>query len=432
MRISALLLGVCILLTGCSNPFADYRETEHLLVIQTMGIDRESGGVRLSLAASSEGVGNAPRVLTASGETVAEAMERIYDYSFEDEVFCYNVKNVLIGESAAEEGIEEFLGFICRSPEMRLDVPVFIVKGRSAEQIITDAGDDERGIADIMQNVQQKLKRRGGTPFTGVDILRSLKRGGSALVCALSLDEASEDVPDAKEENTTGQTGGETTGQTGTDAAGQNGGESTGQDGGEEKSVFPKAASSPAPSAEPNAKERGQTAASAGYAVIRDGKLCRYIDVREAVAADMLLNRGGVHEIEVNDLYGSRVTLEVTNASSSFSPRWDGDTLTGQEVHISAQYSVLETFGHSELESAQYVDALTAALETELLSRAGAVLTATGDLKADFLALGSTVERSRPEKYRSMKARFPELLPGLEFQVTVSCRLKHTNDMKDL
>ena len=408
MRISALLLCVCILLTGCSNPFADYRETEHLLVIQTMGIDRESGGVRLSLAASSEGVGNAPRVLAASGETVAEAMERIYDYSFEDEVFCYNVKNVLIGESAAEEGIEEFLGFICRSPEMRLDVPVFIVKGRSAEQIITDAGDDERGISDIMQNVQQKLERRGGTPFTGVDILRSLKRGGSALVCALSLDEASEDVPEDKEEK----------------AAGQNGGE--------DKSILPSPAAESEPPAATGANEQGQTAASAGYAVIRDGKLCKYIDVREAVAADMLLNRSGVHEIEVNDLYGSRVTLEVTNASSSFSPRWDGDTLTGQEVHISAQYSVLETFGHSELESAQYADALTAALETELLSRAGAVLTSTGDLKADFLSLGSYVERSRPEKYRSMKARFPELLAGLEFQVTVSCRLKHTNDMKDL
>ena len=403
-----MLLCVCILLTGCSNPFADYRETEHLLVIQTMGIDRESGGVRLSLAASSEGVGNAPRVLAASGETVAEAMERIYDYSFEDEVFCYNVKNVLIGESAAEEGIEEFLGFICRSPEMRLDVPVFIVKGRSAEQIITDAGDDERGISDIMQNVQQKLERRGGTPFTGVDILRSLKRGGSALVCALSLDEASEDVPEDKEEK----------------AAGQNGGE--------DKSILPSPAAESEPPAATGANEQGQTAASAGYAVIRDGKLCKYIDVREAVAADMLLNRSGVHEIEVNDLYGSRVTLEVTNASSSFSPRWDGDTLTGQEVHISAQYSVLETFGHSELESAQYADALTAALETELLSRAGAVLTSTGELKADFLSLGSTVERSRPEKYRSMKARFPELLAGLEFQVTVSCRLKHTNDMKDL
>ena len=416
MRISALLLCVCILLTGCSNPFADYRETEHLLVIQTMGIDRESGGVRLSLAASSEGVGNAPRVLAASGETVAEAMERIYDYSFEDEVFCYNVKNVLIGESAAEEGIEEFLGFICRSPEMRLDVPVFIVKGRSAEQIITDAGDDERGISDIMQNVQQKLERRGGTPFTGVDILRSLKRGGSALVCALSLDEASEDVPEDKEEKAAGQNG--------TDAAGQNGGE--------DKSILPSPAAESEPPAATGANEQGQTAASAGYAVIRDGKLCKYIDVREAVAADMLLNRSGVHEIEVNDLYGSRVTLEVTNASSSFSPRWDGDTLTGQEVHISAQYSVLETFGHSELESAQYTDALTAALETELLSRVGAVLASTGDLKADFLSLGSSVERSRPEKYRSMKARFPELLAGLEFQVTVSCRLKHTNDMKDL
>lgn len=415
---------MCILLSGCSNPFADYRETEHLLVIQTMGIDRESGGVRLSLAASSEGIGNTPRVLAASGETVAEAMARIYDYSFEDEVFCYNVKNVLIGESAAEEGIEEFLGFICRSPEMRLDMPVFIVKGRSAEQIITEAGDDERGISDIMQNVQQKLKRRGGTPFTGVDILRSLKRGGSALVCALSLDEASEDVPEDKEEKPSGQSGGESAGQNGTDAAGQNGGE--------EKSIPPSPAAESEPPAASGANEQGQTAASAGYAVIRDGKLCKYIDVREAVAADMLLNRGGVYEIEVNDLYGSRVTLEVTNASSSFSPRWDGDTLTGQEVHISAEYSVLETFGHSELESAQYADALTAALETELLSRAGAVLTSTGDLKADFLALGSTVERSRPEKYRSIKARFPELLPGLEFQVTVSCRLKHTNDMKDL
>lgn len=374
-KIISPMLAAALLLSGCSNPFADHRDIEHLLVIQTMGIDTDRGSVVLSLASAADSSGGEPKRLSALGSTVTAAMERIYDCSFEEELFCYHVKSVLVGEKAAEEGIDGLLGYICRSPIMRIDVPMFVVRSAKAGDVIMEAGDGERGISEIMQNLSRKLDRRDGGSFTAKDIMRSLRRSGSALITALSYEESTEEGSEEGE---------------------------------------------------------NRTAAPGGYAVIRDGKLCKFIEPADAAAADMLLSRSGIYNIEVADSHGGKVVLEVSDGKAELTPIWDGGVLKGIAAHVSAQYSVLETNGRSELQNAEYVDGLTAALETELLQRAGNVLRTSADLKSDFLGLVNCVERSDPESLRAMKQSFPDKLPGLEFQVTVSCRISHTNDMKDL
>lgn len=376
-----LILSLLLPLSGCAGMAANYREIEQLTLIQTMGLDSSGGGVLLSLASAGDAEGNAPRLFSASGSTISEAMDRIYNRSFEGEIFCAHVRQVLIGEKAAEEGIEDYLNYICSSPVIRVDVPLYVVRGAEAQELIMDSGDGEAGTAEILLNLEERLERSGGEPgFATAYVLRSLKRYGSVLVRALEFVDAAEESDEA----------------------------------------------------EGTQDEPPKTAAYAGYAVIRGDRLCKYIDREDAAAADLLMNRAGISYIEVADGSGGTAVLELSGGGAEIEPVWRAPgELRGFDIHIDARFSVLETNSRSDLESAEYADRLTAALEEELLGRANSVLKSSASLKADFLGLAGEAERQAPDYYAQLGQDFTELLPELEFSVTVGAKLMHTNNMKE-
>lgn len=92
-RIAAVLV-LAALLTGCSGGsiYSNYRELEQLMVIQTLGFDRTSGGVRLSASSGSESgaeqsgsAGVARLAAEAPSFTLAE--EKMQDYSAREDLF---------------------------------------------------------------------------------------------------------------------------------------------------------------------------------------------------------------------------------------------------------------------------------------------------------------------------------------------------------
>ena len=89
-------------LSGCKSIYNNYKEIEQLLVIQTMGLDTQGGGVLLSLASAAGSNGSSPRRLQSGGESITTAMERIYNYSYEEQLFLSHVGQLIIGEDAAE------------------------------------------------------------------------------------------------------------------------------------------------------------------------------------------------------------------------------------------------------------------------------------------------------------------------------------------
>ena len=64
-----LILSFLPSFSGCGSIYTNYREIEHLLVIQTMGLDYIPGGVRISLASDSgpEPAAEAREILTPPG-----------------------------------------------------------------------------------------------------------------------------------------------------------------------------------------------------------------------------------------------------------------------------------------------------------------------------------------------------------------------------
>ena len=378
-----LVLMLCtaelLLFAGRGGLRGNYREVEELLVIETMGLDKTLDGVTLSLAAAGDSEDKVAR-MEADGVSVSAAMERIRSHSYEEELFCPHIGRLLIGEKLAEGGIESTLAYICRSPELRLDMPLFVVRGGEASDAVMTVGSGDKGICDVMRIIEQDAERRGESGLTtAAQVLRDTARCGSSLICALELGRASESIesPDAE-------------------------------------------------SAQPEAR----SIAPIGYAILREGRLCRYLSPEQAVAVRLLINKPGRATIDLRDRHGEAAVLELNGGGCKIHPVWDGDTLKGVDIACEARASLLERGGRGALNEAEDLDYLTARLESKLAGYLSAALQASKELKADYLCLAETLERADPAAWKALDRDFIDLLPELELQVTVSAKLNQMNDME--
>lgn len=405
----SLLIIICMLLSlsGCSGIYSNFRELERLLVIQTMGIDFAEEGVGISLASGAKSDGSSPVRLFSTGVSVTSAVAHILSYSQEQELFLSHTSHVVLGEEAAKNGINGYLSYICRSPNLRTDIPLYIVKGGTAQEAVMQVGDGSKGISEVLEAVRANVDERGDSKaFSASDLLRDLERNGSGLVCAI---ECSPSI----QEGGTKQEGGSGS-SSGTDSAESP--DSTGGSGsGEEKQ-----------------EKQALTAAAVGYGVIRGDRLCAYIDKEQAIGVGLLLNIVGISDIVVKDRYATPVTLELDQGSSEIKPVWAEDgSLEMLDIQIKAAANIAEIGGGGHFSEPDYEDYLTAQLETAVSERVSSVIQLSKTLQADFLGLGNIVEMDDAEKYRALGGDFASLLPGLTVRISVSGQIKHTNDIRD-
>lgn len=418
-RFLSLLIIICSFpaFSGCSSIYSNYREIQQLMVVQTMGVDREKGAMQVSMAAAAEASGGGPRRMSAQGGTITAAIDRAYKLSYEEEIFLSHVNHLLVGEAAAEEGMDAILDYVCQSPTMRIDIPLYIVRGGTANQAVMEVGDNSKGISEVMQTVHESFASPSNSHvFTVADTINSLLRYGSALVCAVECVPSSESISPGKSEDTQ-----QSSSQSGQQNSGQGDQQGEGQ-----------AAQQDQAAQEKTQEENPLMAVPAGYAVIREGKLCKFIEPEEAAAVGLITGSLPIISITVKDRNGKNASLELNQGSADITPVWDGrGQLKGLNVQAQVKASVLETDSWEHGDSNEYINHLTAQLESAISQRLSSLLRTSMKLKADFLGLAGQVERKSPENYRLMNQSFPELLPGLELQITVSGQLSHTNDMKE-
>ena len=275
---------------------------------------------------------------------------------------------ILVGQEEAEHGLGELLGNVCRSADLRLDMPLYIVRGGSAEDMVLGAGSGERGITEILRAADSRSERREAEPNgSAAALLRSLSRRGGALARALRYEKAAEDG--------------------------------------------------------------GMTAVDAGLGVLADGVLAAWIEPEDALGVELL--RGGTagRELSVLDLGGLPAALALQRGESRVIPVWNEDgSLRGLDVLAQVRAAVLETAGDGGEDPDHYEDYLTAQLESAVSERIGRILRLARQLKLDFLGLEERVSLASPERWRALDAPLGELLDSLEISITVRGELLHSYD----
>ncbi len=421
-----IIISSLLSLSGCGGIHTNYREIQQLMVVQTMGLDQEEGSVRVSMAAAAEASGNGPRRMSATGGTGSTAIDRAYELSYEEEIFFSHVNHILVGEAAAQEDMDSFLDYLCQSPELRIDIPLYIVREGTAEQAVMEVGDGSRGISEVMQAVREVFATASNSRvFTVADTISSLERYGSALVCAIRCEPGSESTPPQ------GGSSGETEESAQGEEQGQSG-ENMQQGQSEEEARQAQETGEGGSQQSQKEADTPLMAGMAGYGVIRDGKLCKYLEPELSVAVGLMTGGVPISFIAVEDMDGRPCSLEVYDGSAQLNPVWAGPgELKGLELQVEVTASVMESGPSQSSGTEEYINYLTGQLESAVSEQLSSLLQSSMQLKADFLGLAGKVERSSPENFRLMEQDFTEVLPSLELQISVSGRLSHTNDIKE-
>ena len=346
---------------------AQARELEQLLVVQTMGLDRSAEGLRLSLASKGGSeADSAPVRLAGSGPSAAAARERIRAGVSDEDLFCAHISHLLIGEETAAQGIGPLLDELCRSRDLRLSLPVYILRGGDAAEAVLGVGDEKTGVCDALASVDSDLSARGdGRTTPAAELLRDLARFDSALVCAVALQ------PSAESDES------------------------------------------------PEAPERPRTLVPAGYAVLRGGALCGFLDRELAVGVGFLTGDTGACEITVTDQAGLPLTLSLRGGRCDLTPQFDENgRLCGLELHAEAEAVLAEGAAGNTEESY-----LRMMLERELSGRILQVLRLSQEWKADFLGLQGKLERAAPGRRGALRRDLAALWPTLPLTVSVSATM---------
>ena len=326
-----IVCALALVLSGCAL-FPSRPRGEELAVVQAMGLDGAGGELRLSLVTAADSSrGEGPVRMRGTGATIPAAAARIDGRAAEEELFLAHTAALLLGEESARKDVESALRYVCRSREIRMDVPLLIVRGASAETALLETGDERVGAAELLGALAASAPTRDGEPLPSVGLIAGrLAEGKCALAAALAC----------------------------------------------------------VPSSEGAEGESPLTLSPAGYAVLRNGALAAFIEPEEAAAVDLLRGAKGVHDFVVSDPDGRLVTLQTAPGSAETRlVRGEDGAPEAIELTLRVPASVVAVDGAGELSDEAYADALAAALEREILRRALSVLQLERSLGAEFLPL---------------------------------------------
>lgn len=366
-----------LLLSGCSasgSIFANYREIEQLQLVQTLGLDGDDRELTLTVATGKPLDGSKPTVISRTARGLVQAITGIQDYSASEQIFFPHVQYILLGEDYAKNGLRDILDYVERDVRLRTGTELFVLRAATARELMTGTGDEQYTVTAILDSVRRDVNYRGDSHvFTLRETARSLGENGAALICAVRAVNI-------------------------------------------EGSVF--------------LTEPGLTAVPDGYGVLKDGKLAGYISARNAEGASLLLDTLGTAVISLNDSAGDTVTLETTGSSASLRPIWTAEgKLDHIEVKAGLRAAVSEPDSRQKmLESREYTRLLEEALAGDMEKRVLSVLDTSSRLDADFLGLGSTLNR---DNWRNYAALPEDWLRSAEFRVTVEAEIDRSYDLGD-
>lgn len=373
-RLTALMLLPALLLVGCGGRgsiYSSYREIEHLLPVQTLGLDRSPQGLRLSVSFAQSGQGSDPGIISREGGSISQAMNSLQDYSAAGQLYYSHTQNVLLGEDYARQGLSPLLDYLARDGRMRLGVQLFVVRGGSAAELVTGPGEGSYDISGALSALSRDSKTQGSCPpFTCRETIRSLSESGAALVCAVAQADTSGSVFLAPESS---------------------------------------------------------TARASGYAIIKDGALADFMDAELCPAASLLLGRAGTAAPELELADGCRVSLSMDSARARIEPLWteqDGCV----RIRISAELSAggAELHGGGRVTDRESLEQLERLLEQDTEEKLRRVLELAVGLDADFLGLMAHLRQSDAKKADALPE---DWLRRAEFLISVEARLLDLGDM---
>ncbi|NCC67668.1 MAG: hypothetical protein EOM14_05660 [Clostridia bacterium] len=369
---TAAAVVLLINISGCSGSIlSSYQDLATLELVQTMGFDYAGGDFTATIS-TGMGLEDQPSLLISrNGKTLADCLQSIENYSSKHDLYYNHTRYLILGETAALSGMAAYFDYVERNSVPRLDNAIFIVKGGSAKKLITGSGEEDFDISEHLAIIERDTEKRGESfPFNFREVLRSTYEFGSALICAVEIQELSGSVTSE------------------------------------------------------NAKV---TAVPAGFAIIRGDTLIGYIELDDCIlGANLLLNQSGSGTVTIPDGNCGTASLVLHKAGTTYSGQWQDGELKKISVSVDVSAELTSFSACVGVIDPDTLVLLQKNLENEIRTRCENVLLLSRELKCDFLGLAMPLRHESPREFSKLKNDFPEVLARAEFNVEVSAELIYT------
>lgn len=375
-RFLILLLAVALMFsTGCSKTgglFQNYRAIENLKLVHTIGFDTHKDGLQLSVSggeSENEGIIR----LSASGKNISDTLTTLQSFSGKEELYYAHTRYVLVGQAYAEQGLGDIMQYLESSNQLRSDLPLFIIRGSNAKDLITHAGGKKNSTFEILEAVIRSCTQNGDSyPFTCGDIASFSAEYGSALACALEI--------------------------------------------------------KPTKDINPEAEDNELTPVVSGYGVIKQGKLAGFISKEASKAVNLLLNEPGTGNITVM-LDQQPYSLQIRDVKTTLRPSFgDLGTITNLTIEMNVE-TVLE---EHEQDVQADLTKLSKAFSKTVQQWVNEVLKTMRTTQSDFLGLGPRIAISFPKEWESNPLSWDTQLKSLSMTAQVQCTVtRGENEAKE-
>ncbi len=179
------VLPLALLLSGCGASLAsDRHDVERLMLIQTMGIDRLDDRLHVSVSTGLGPEDDPALVMTASAYGIEDAIARLQNYSPENQLFYAHIQYLLLGEQAARQDLSRVIEWVDRSPTVRTDTPLVIVRG-TAKDAVTGASEQATDITQRLASLDRQARSIGWSVHTLREAAAAISEGDGALCLAV-------------------------------------------------------------------------------------------------------------------------------------------------------------------------------------------------------------------------------------------------------
>lgn len=363
----AIFICIAITLTGCSkltlNEYsADIVKME---LVETIGVDLDGEEVVVTASVESIDLEKGSKILTARGATVAGALEKLSVLSTKERVFIDHTNHYVIGESAALRGVEKYLDFVERDMNMRISTPVYIVKNQNAGEVMNDLVDEGANISLSLETINKGLNFLSDSyVFTCADVAKNLMETGNALIPAVKL--------------------------------------------------------------EKNEAVNGTVLAPDGYAVLKEGKLVKYIDNELAAGVNIFLSEMKPGIIEVLNEEGKNAAFQIKLDECSVKPIYSNGNLEQVDVEVSISATIDELNEGIDIYDERVLHYFSEQISNVILKKGQEVIKLSQAMASDFLDLGRKVKIKAPIQYASLEETWSDIFPELEIKLSVETEIMRT------
>lgn len=325
------------------------------------------------------------KVLTEESESAAGAERAFHAYN-DKQLFYGHATYFIIGQDAASENILQYIDFFLRDNEIRPSGLVYIAKGEG--KAILDGS--ETFLPDKLRGLTKSVENLSVSREMPMYEMMAELADNNFLSLAIPTIYLKEMPQEESMQSANGTSGGQ--------------------------------ASSSKPKVE---TELG------GFGIIKHYKLVGFIDNRLSLAFNLLRNKVSSAIINVNDLAGETVAMEIISARTKITPVVDGEVVKGfkieSKLHVNGD-EVHSSINNSTEEYIRYVESQNSLIVKQEIED---LIKYVKENRADFISFGNKLGLTHQELWNKIKNKWEDLIPSLTFDVEVQTQLMRSYNIKE-